>query len=247
MKNLEYTKNCVIILAAGIGSRLYPLTLKKPKPLLNVGMYTILDRIIYSFAQNGIRKIYVVVGYKASMIMDHLSKHFPYPKFEIFYVYNHKYNKTNTVYSLWLASSKFSKGTTFIVNGDLLINSETVSRMKKCPTSCLAISKHPCGSEEVKIRLLGNRVISIGKNLNPEDADGEYVGIAKINEEFGRHFSRSLFKVIRNGDLNLYYDDIIDKLLSNFYVKIVDVTDLPVMEIDTFKELEVAVRIYGNK
>lgn len=237
----------VIILAAGIGSRLRPLTLKKPKPLLKVGEYSIIDYEISSFAQSGIKRLCLVVGYKASMIMTQISKNFPYPQFETSYIYNPNYKETNTVYSLWLASSQFSEGITFIVNGDLLITSETVLRMMKCPTSCLGFSRHPCGSEEVKLQLIGDRIVGIGKNLSPEEADGEYVGIAKIDEKFGRHFRRALDNVVRDGKTNLYYDDVIQELLTEFYVKAVDLTDLPVMEIDTLEELEVARRVYECK
>jgi len=234
----------VIVLVAGTGSRLRPLTLKKPKALLKVGERSIIDYEISSFMKCGIRRFYIVVGYRAQMIMKHLSRHFHYPQVEISYIYNSKYRETNTAYSLWLASSYFLEGTTFVVNGDLLLNLEAISRMISCPTSCLGYSKHSCGHEEVKLRLIGDRVVEIGKSLNPQEVDGEYVGIAKLDREVGMHFRYALDEAIKNGKTNLYYDDIIQKLTARFYIRAVDLTDLPVMEIDTVEELEEARKIY---
>jgi len=234
----------VIILAAGTGSRLRPLTLRKPKALLKVGERSIIDYGILSFMRCGIRRFCIVVGYRALMIMKHLSRHFHYPQVEFSYIYNPKYKETNTAYSLWLASSYFMEGTTFVVNGDLLLNSEAVLRMKNCPTSCLGYSKHPCGPEEVKLRLVGDRVVEIGKNLNSKEADGEYVGIAKLDRKVGGYFRCALDEAINDGKTNLYYDDIIGKLTGRFYIKAVDLTDLRLMEIDTVEELEEARKIY---
>jgi UDP-N-acetylglucosamine diphosphorylase / glucose-1-phosphate thymidylyltransferase / UDP-N-acetylgalactosamine diphosphorylase / glucosamine-1-phosphate N-acetyltransferase / galactosamine-1-phosphate N-acetyltransferase len=60
-----------LILAAGMGSRLRPLTLKRPKPLLEVGKKPLLEHIIDSLSENGIREIFIVVSYKKEMIMEY--------------------------------------------------------------------------------------------------------------------------------------------------------------------------------
>jgi len=233
----------VIILAAGIGSRLRPLTLKEPKPLLKVGKRPIINHQISSFMRYGIRKFYVVVGYKSTMIMKHLS-YFYRSQAEFLYIYNPRFNETNTAYSLWLASSIFLDSTTFVVNGDLILTPEAVSRIIDCTTSCLGYSKHSLGYEEVKVRLKNGRIVDIGKDLNPKKADAEYVGIAKFDRKVGKHFRYALNEAIKKGEVNLYYDDIIQRIVANFYIKGVDLTDLPVMEIDTIEELERARRIY---
>jgi len=234
----------VIILAAGIGSRLRPLTLKKPKALLNVGKRSIIDYEISSFVKCGVRNLHIVVGYKAMMIIRHLHRYFRYPQVEVSYIYNPKYKETNTAYSLWLASTNFLEGTTFVVNGDTLLSPEAISRMLSSHASCLGYSKHLCGHEEVKLRLLDDRVVEIGKNLDPKEADGEYVGLAMFDRKTGKYFRHALDEAVKNGKINLYYDDIIQKLTAKFYIKAVDLTDLPVMEIDTLEELEEANAIY---
>jgi choline kinase len=240
-------KSVAIVLAAGIGSRLRPLTSFKPKPLVVVGGQTIIDRQIASLLINGIMKITVVVGYRASIIMKHLSKKFPYPKCEINYVFNPLYAKTNTVYSLWLTSSILSDDSTLVINGDLILTSESIARMLSCEESCLGLSKHICGKEEVKVRLQDEKIVSIGKGLDPFEVDGEYVGVAKFSQEVGRDYREALDVAVRNGNIGIYYDDVLQSLLSKHSIKTVNLTDYNVMEIDSLQDFENANAVFSVK
>lgn len=126
-----------IVLAAGVGVRLQPLTTKTPKALLKVGPRPIVDGILPALAKNKVTEVCVVVGHQASVIMRYLSETFPYPEFNISCVYNPPYRNTNAAYSLWLVSSSFSDCDVFIENGDLLVVPEAVERMVRCRRTCL--------------------------------------------------------------------------------------------------------------
>ena len=243
----DCSNNQVIILAAGIGSRLRPLTLVKPKPLIDVGGEAIIDRQINSFLSNGIKRITVIVGYKAINIIKYLSKKFPYPDCEINYIYNPFFAKTNTVYSLWLASSLLSNCTTFIVNGDLMLTSESISKMLSCANSCLGLSEHQCGKEEVKLQLKNNLVVNIGKGLDPINVNGEYVGVAKFDQKIGHAYRKALDKVVKSGKINLYYDDVIQSLLSQYEIQTVNLTKCQIMEIDSPQDLDNANKVFSVK
>lgn len=245
MTNGDKDSYCVIILAAGIGSRLRPLTFKRPKALLQVGNKPIIHYQISSFLKCGINRIYIVVGYKPFMIMEYLSKTFPYPSSRIAYIFNDRYKETNTVYSLWLASSYLSEYNTFIVNGDVLITPEAVSRMKD-EQSCMGLVRHSCREEEVKLELQGKRIIDIGKKLGIDKAAGEYIGIAKFDKTIGKHLSNALTNTINSNKINLYYDDVIRTLTSKFTIEAVDLTDLKLVEIDTIEDLNTAKAIYNG-
>jgi choline kinase len=236
-----------IILAAGTGSRLRPLTLTKPKPLIHVGGEAIIDRQINSFLSNGIKRITVIVGYRAISIIRYLSKKFPYPDCEINYIYNPIFAKTNTVYSLWLASFSFSSGTTFVANGDLILTPESISKMISCKNSCLGFSQHKCGMEEVKVEVKDDLVVNIGKALDPLKVQGEYVGVAKFDKEFGQAYHGALDRTIKMGKINLYYDDVIQSLLSKYDVKTVNLTQDGIMEIDSLDDLEKANKAFNSK
>ena len=83
-----------IILAAGKGSRLYPITLNKPKGLLEIGDETILDRLIRQFRGVGIKDIVIVVGYQKEKIIKHF-------KGSVRFLQYSNYDKTNNLHTLW--------------------------------------------------------------------------------------------------------------------------------------------------
>ena len=104
-----------LILAAGKGTRLKPLTNTKPKILLNFGNSNILDYLINCLNENNINDIYVVVGYRS----DQIKKKF---KGKVNFILNKKYNTTNSIYSLFLSKKKLNNSNFFLINGDILIS-----------------------------------------------------------------------------------------------------------------------------
>lgn len=90
-----------LLLAAGTGSRLRPLTLDAPKCLTEVGGNTILGRLVNSLRSQGITRLVVVTGYLDHCVREFLQDHAADMK--IYYVFNTLYQTTNNIYSLWLA------------------------------------------------------------------------------------------------------------------------------------------------
>ena len=91
-----------LILAAGKGTRLKPLTNTKPKILLNFGKSNILVYLIDCLKENNINDIYVVIGYRS----DQIKKKF---KGKVNFIFNKKYETTNSIYSLFLAKKKIQQ------------------------------------------------------------------------------------------------------------------------------------------
>ena len=106
-------KNYAIILAAGIGSRLYPLTQEYPKSLVKVNGREILDYQIQGYIKSGIdeENIYIVTGYKHDMIANYLKNHYP----KVNEIFSTDYLSTNNMYSLYLGLKQVHK----MSNGDL--------------------------------------------------------------------------------------------------------------------------------
>ena len=90
-----------IILAAGVGSRLKPITKNKPKTLVIVVDKPILGHIIDSLISNGILEVIICVGFQARKVIDFCKN--SYPNVSFFFVHNKKYDSTNNMYSLYLA------------------------------------------------------------------------------------------------------------------------------------------------
>lgn len=113
------TDNAVVIMAGGIGTRLRPLTLERPKPLLNIGNKPILQIIIDNFKNFGFKNIYLSVNYKAEMIMDYF-KDGSSCGVDIKYLQEDK--QLGTAGSLGLLKKKQIDKPIFVMNGDVLTN-----------------------------------------------------------------------------------------------------------------------------
>ena len=115
-----------LLLAAGTGSRLRPLTLDAPKCLTEVGGESILARLVDSLRLNGIRRLVVVTGY-----LDHCIRNFLQQNasdIEIEYVFNPDYRTTNNIYSLWLAQQAI-KDPFVLIESDLVFADSLLAPM----------------------------------------------------------------------------------------------------------------------
>lgn len=120
-----------IILAAGIGTRLTPMTLNKPKPLLEIRGKSILEQMIEMLRKGGVNDICVVTGYKHSLF-DNLAKTLNFEK-----VVFDDYYKANSSQSLLCAKDRIKKGT-IILNGDLYITCDFCRLFKSGVSQFLA-------------------------------------------------------------------------------------------------------------
>jgi L-glutamine-phosphate cytidylyltransferase len=102
------TKKAVIV-AAGISSRLYPLTLETPKCLIEINSVALLKRSVLQLRKNGIDQIAVVVGFHRQKVMDAM-KDIP----RVYFIFNPFFKETNNLASLGLARSFIEKDSFFI-------------------------------------------------------------------------------------------------------------------------------------
>lgn len=231
-----------VILDAGEGKRLRPLTHPKPKCLLKLNDTTILGHQLTNLVKCGVRKVVIVVGYRAVQILEEIkSKDFD---LEIEFISNPIYYKTNTVYSLWLARKRIRDDFVYL-NGDVVFHTGVLERLlKSCFETCIAVKREKAGEEEVKVRLSANRVEKIGKDMRASDADGEFIGIAKFSKKFNNFFIGKLDEVVEEGKVDHFFEVALDRALKNVGVYAVDVSDLPCVEVDTYEDFNLAKKFY---
>lgn len=157
----------VIILAAGIGSRLgkpFPkplIKLKNGKSILKIQI----DNITKYFNVND---IFVVVGFKKELIMEN----FPY----LIFVYNNRFDVTNTSKSLLLALKKTYPDDTIWLNGDVVFDHLIIKKVLGFSNNCMVVNQNSCGKEEVKYNLDKDGYINkVSKKIN--SPKGEALGI----------------------------------------------------------------------
>lgn len=233
-----------VILNAGEGKRLRPLTNLKPKCLLKLNNVTILEHQLTNLIKCGIKNVVIVIGYRASQILEEMkNKDFD---LEIEFIYNPIYYKTNTVYSLWLARKHIRDDFVYL-NGDIVFHRSNLERLlnSRYDTS-IALKRRKVGEEEVKVQLASNLVVAVGKNIDPSKADGEFVGIAKFSKRFNKLFISELNDVVKEGKADHFFEAALDRALRNFDVYAVDVSDLPCIEVDTYEDFNIAKKIYSQ-
>ena len=109
-----------VILAAGIASRLRPLTDTTPKCLLKIGERCLLERAFDALIQNGFNEFIIVTGYRQQQIVDFLQAH--YPAQSITFIYNDKYESTNNIYSLWLPRPYTEREEVLLLDSDIVFD-----------------------------------------------------------------------------------------------------------------------------
>lgn len=239
---MEITK--AVIVAAGLSSRLYPLTLEKPKGLLKVNGKEILKRSVETLQRHGIHDIAVVVGYKKEMIMEALGD-------TVTYLTNPFYRQCNNMGSLWFARD-FVKGQPFVyLHGDIIydenILTATIEEFKESHHDLdLVTDFRETDEEAMKVRVTDdNYLIESNKEIPLEIARGEWTGIAYIRK------SPDVFKYVEEimfGEgLNFYDTHAFTKMVrAGFKIYCSSTRGLPWVEVDFLEDYERAKRSFTD-
>src|SRR5262245_46678535 len=197
-----------VVLAAGPGRRLGPLTRELPKTLLPLGESgTILDLLLANLATVGVAEGAIVTGFAADRIDELLPELEARHGLGLRAVFNDRAEVWNNAHSLWLAREAFADGA-LLVNGDTVHppSVETALLGDVGNGLVLAVDRsQPPGEEAMKVSVDGDgRLARIGKGL--ELADGEYIGVALIGAAAAAPLAEALEATWRR-DPSLYYED----------------------------------------
>ena len=167
-----------VILAAGRGSRLNGTAGESPKCLVPLGGISLIERQILVLRDAGIDDVAVVVGCQSDRV-KRVCGH------GLTYIENTRYAQTNSLYSLWMARPLLYEA--FVVlNCDVLFHPALLSDLLDARHENALLlgyreaSQPPYGDEEMKVKLHGDRVIDMSKEMDPAEADGENLGILKF-------------------------------------------------------------------
>lgn len=235
-----------VILTAGVGSRIRPLTDSLPKPLLEIGGKTILGRMVDAILGEDIQEIVVVTGYRADQIKRFL--HGSYPTISFHFVHNEHYNETNTGYSLLQTKQAVGSDAFIKFDADVLFEADILRKLLKSKASALCIDKNiHLEAEEVKVITDDSmRVVEVGKKLDPKLAKGESIGIEKIEHSAGKVLFSELGKLMKyKENWQEYYDDSYTTLAGKgIPMYAVDITGLKWIEIDTTADFKKAEKLF---
>lgn len=233
-----------VILAAGMAKRLRPLTDERPKCLLTVGQRTLLQRTVDGIIAAGISELVVVTGYRAQMIRDFLTSH--YPDLTIHFIDNPDYAHNNNIFSLWL-TRPYTEGRDFLLlDSDILFDPQIIPAVMSAEGSALALNRHELGEEEIKVIVDDqNRVVEISKVCSIEQAIGESVGIEKMEADYSAALFRELQQMIEGeGLIDIFYERAFERLIPQGHTfTVVDTTRYFSIELDTVEDFENAKKL----
>lgn len=231
-----------IILAAGIASRLRPLTNSTPKCLLKIGERCLLARTFDGLIGNGINQFIVVTGYCHEQIVDFLSAH--YAQQDITFVYNPRYATTNNIYSLWLAHPYAAGQEVLLLDSDIVFDPQIITDLLQSDkVDALVLNNHELGDEEIKVVVDKNqRVVEINKTCSPSAAIGESVGIEKMSPAYTTALFAELKQMIEHEQQdNIFYERAFERLIPQGYsFDVLDMSHLFAAELDTVEDFQKA-------
>ena len=225
-----------VILAAGIASRLRPLTDAIPKSLLEVGGKPLLQRNLESLKAQGISRCVIVTGYLREKIEKFVTG--LHLGIQIEFIHNPVFDQTNNNYSLWLTRPAVHADDILLLDADILFHSEILTRLftSQHADALIIRADGSLGHEEIKCELNDEGAITrIGKHLDPERASGESLGI----ERFSSRVTAKLFDVLSRRHVHdEFYEASFQEVIDNgAKIYAVDSGGLPCMEIDTPADL----------
>jgi choline kinase len=226
-----------IILAAGHGSRMGALTAERPKALLEVAGYSLIDRQIDALTLSGISNITVVTGYRHDRLHEHLGA-------RVSYVHNEHYSKSNSLYSLWLARHVLREGAV-VMNSDILVSPMLIARLLGTPARDAALidPRNDMGAEEMKVRLWNGFIEEFSKELPPDHAHGENVGILKFSRQGATRLVHQLDTLVYAGMANAWAPLAFGALAREWPLVAVSTHGIPWTEIDFPEDLARAEQV----
>lgn len=170
-----------VILAAGLGSRLRPITDKVPKCMVPVNGIRIIDKQIDNLLKNNVTEIYVVSGYLHEVLDSHLKTN--YPTVQI--VHNERYNETNNMYSLYM-TEQYVKGEDFLLmNADVYFDSNIITGMLDGEGSKIACDYSQYMEESMKITCTDNKINHISKKVSEVEYDAVSIDVYRLSAKDG--------------------------------------------------------------
>lgn len=242
-----------IILAAGMGRRLGQLTEGNTKCMLEVNGERLIDRVVRKLSALDLKRIVIVVGYERANLINYINS--TYPDLNVEFVENTVYDKTNNIYSLWLAKDYLMEDDTLLLESDLIFEDSVIDCALESPYKNIAlVAKYEPWMDGTMVCKDSNDniVTFIPKSaFDYADTDSYYktVNIYKFSREFSSDrylpFLEAYIKAMGN---NEYYEQVLRvmTLIDNCEIKAVDIESRRWYEIDDVQDLRIAETIFAS-
>ncbi|UPW00685.1 HAD-IIA family hydrolase [Halorussus gelatinilyticus] len=240
-----------VILAAGIGSRLRPLTLQKPKSCIEVDGTPILAHQLRAYADAGVTDVTVVAGYLADdvrALCEAVGE--ARPELDVTVRESEVFANTDNMYSLYLTREDVAGEPFVLTNGDVVFEPELLEDLLDAPAgSAVATDAETFSEEAMKVTVGDDRVTHIAKDVAEDVAYGVSTDAYRFSADFSEMLFEELTRTIeREGDYGDWTEAAIDRLVGDrdHDVGVADVSGRRWVEIDDFEDLRTADRRFAS-
>jgi histidinol-phosphate/aromatic aminotransferase/cobyric acid decarboxylase-like protein/choline kinase len=240
-----------IILAAGMGKRLKDLTSNNTKCMVKVNGITLIERMLTQLDKLNLSKIIIVIGYQSKKLVAYIIT--LKIKTPIIYVNNDIYDRTNNIYSLYLARDYLLQEDTLLLESDLIFNDSVLNKIVKDPYPSLAVvAKYESWMDGSVVTIDDDcniRSFLTKKYFKFEEIPHYYktVNVYKFSKSFSEtHYVPFLVAYIKALGCNEYYEQVLKviTLLEKPEIKALILDKEPWYEIDDIQDLDIAESIF---
>ena len=231
-----YLVRRAIFLAAGFGSRMVPITINTPKPLVIVNGKRIIETLLDAVVEAGINEIIIVTGYLSEQF-DILLRKYPNIKF----IYNPKYNESNNISSAYLVKDKFANS--YVLESDLVLYNKDLIRKYEYRSNFLG--KYVDVTDDWCVETKNGIIVK-------EKVGGyncyQMLGISYYDEKDAKQMEKDLEMVYNSpGGKEKYWEQVfLDVCKKNYKIAIRECSEGDIVEIDTFNELKEIDKQYAK-
>lgn len=227
-----------IILSAGKGSRLLPLTEDRPKCLIELSGRSLLEWQLDALASKGVTEVVIVTGFRDDLVDAVAAR-----RHGVRTLFNPFYHVADNLGSVWLARGEFDRDV-LLLNGDTLITPALVDKVITAQGGAITVTvdeKDEYDSDDMKVLREGDRLLRIGKALEPGEYNAESIGFLAFRGEGGRLFTDQVDRMMHTAEgTRRWYLRAIDALAAETAVHTVSIHGEQWQEVDFPEDVEKA-------